>query len=138
MSKIAQRRICERQRQAEFPIDPDDYDEIDPAFVKTFDGQQFLLRNIETENGRIMIFSTITNIKRLSLAPVFIMDGTFSIAPTGFKQIFTIHGCVGKKFLPYVHMLLPNKAEKSYRKALRLLKRFAKENNIRLNPDIGF
>ena len=93
---------------------------------------------IKVDNGSILIFTTVTNSQRLSQASILIMDGTFSIAPNNFKQIFTIHGCYEqgerKPFLPFVHMLLPNKNEATYKIALRHLKHLAKENRITLAP----
>ncbi|EDS32775.1 conserved hypothetical protein [Culex quinquefasciatus] len=60
---------------------------------------------------------------------------------TGFKQIYTIHGSCGtgieRAFMPFVHMLLPNKQETTYRrKAFKALMRVAKRNNVNLNPKI--
>lgn len=130
LSKVAQRRICQRQRtRAKLPPDPSDYDHIKKEFRYTFDKQRFLLKNIQCNEGRIMLFTTIPNLTRLAKAEIYIMDGTFSSAPSGFRQIFTIHGSVGqdknRKFLPFVHFLLPDKIEGTYKKALKLLKNIA-------------
>ena len=41
------------------------------------------------------------------------------------KQIVTIHGHFGKCYLPLVYILLPNKEEVSYRKALQEVKKLS-------------
>lgn len=98
------------------------------------------MKNVRFNSGRIMLFTTVQNLQRLAQSKVFIMDGTFSSAPNGFAQIFTIHGSVGeqvhRKFLPFAHFLLPDKTEKTYRKSLKMIKNLAKEHKIRLDPDM--
>lgn len=122
------------------PNDPSDFDDIDPSFTRTFDGQDFLLQNVELDEGRMMIFSTVTNLARLSKSKVIVLDGTFSSAPEGFRQIFTVHGSIGngptQKFVPFVHALLPSKGKQVYKKALSFIKTFSKENDIDLNPPV--
>ena len=87
-----------------------------------------------------MIFSTVTNLARLSKSQVIVLDGTFSSAPDGFRQIFTIHGSIGSgpstKFAPFVHVLLPSKRKAVYKKALNAIKSIANDNNIVLNPPL--
>lgn len=141
MSKAAQRRVCQRQRaSSHLKTDPDDYEKIDPSFTVTFDNQQLLLKNVECDEGRILIFGTITNLRRLSQSKLYMLDGTFSTAPNNFRQVFTIlgsiNGTASGKFLPFVHMLLPSKNERTYFKALKLLRRIARENEIVLDPEI--
>lgn len=98
------------------------------------------MKNVEFENGRIMLFTTSIHLDKLAHADALIMDGTFSSAPTGFKQIFTIHGSIkngnGHVFVPLAYFLLPNKKEATYEKAFKLLKRAAKDLKIKIDPTI--
>lgn len=140
-SKLAQRRVIQRCRKTtRLPDDPTNYDEIEPAFTRTFDGQQFLLKNVQLKEGRMMIFSTVTNLRRLSKSGTVILDGTFSSAPNEFRQIFTIHGSIGSeaspKFVPFVHALLPSKSKQVYKAALACIKSIAKDHGIVLNPPV--
>lgn len=129
VSKPAQRKICQRSRQpAKYPKEPTpgNYVEIPDSFKKTLDGADFLLAVTETA----LLFSTNDNIRRLSTAKTWMMDGTFATtAPPGFTQIYSILGCSGSgdaaRYLPFVFILLTNKSEKTYTSALEeLLKPF--------------
>ncbi|XP_062704943.1 uncharacterized protein LOC134287313 [Aedes albopictus] len=129
VSKPAQRKICQRSRQpAKYPKEPTpgNYVEIPDSFKKTLDGADFLLAVTETA----LLFSTNDNIRRLSTAKTWMMDGTFATtAPPGFTQIYSILGCIGSgdaaRYLPFVFILLTNKSEKTYTSALEeLLKPF--------------
>lgn len=140
---MAQRKIIERHRtrtENALPQDPDNLENIEKEYCTTFDNEPFLLKNIATAEGQIMIFSTVANLKRLSKSRVYVLDGTFSSAPENFRQIYTIHGQVSqrlpKKFLPYVHILLPSKTQSVYKKAIKSIKRLARSHNIVLDPAI--
>lgn len=86
--------------------------------------------------GVSIIFGTVEHLRRLEASMVHSKK-----PPQGFKQIYTIHGSCGtgieRAFMPFVHMLLPNKQETTYRrKAFKALMRVAKRNNVNLNPKI--
>lgn len=141
LSKPAQKKVCQRyRRQPNIPDDPDDYAELDQNFTQTVDGRPIVLCNKKIQSGRFIIFGTVEHLRRLEASTIFIMDGTFKKTPQGFKQIYTIHGSCGtgieRAFMPFVHMLLPNKQETTYRKAFKALMRVAKRNNVNLNPKI--
>ncbi|XP_062565147.1 uncharacterized protein LOC134227577 [Armigeres subalbatus] len=140
LSKTAQRRICQRERGYNLPFDPEDPSKIDKEFTHTFDGRPFLLKNVEFDDGRIMLFSTSIHLEKLGESEVLIMDGTFSSAPANFKQIFTIHGVLknlnGNVFVPLAYFLPANKKEATYEKAFKLLKRAAKELKIKIDPTV--
>lgn len=46
----------------------------------------------EEEAKRLIIFGTRNNLDILKICQTIAMDGTFSIAPPLFRQLFTIHG----------------------------------------------
>ena len=57
-----------------------------------------------------MIFSTRSSLETLCETGVITMDGTFSVCPKFFHQLYTIHGFVHGHYIPLVHCLLPNRA----------------------------
>ncbi len=62
----------------------------------------------------MLIFSTGNNLQLLSAANTWYADGTFSIVPPLFTQLYTIHAdCMGQCH-PLIYALLPNKQERSY------------------------
>lgn len=67
-------------------------------FCKTESGENFLLYDSETttlENGnesRLVMFGTKSNMDFLALCPEIFMDGTFTVTPKLFNQLYTIHG----------------------------------------------
>ena len=81
------------------------------------------------DETRIIIFSTRSNLQRLSRSKEWHVDGTFKTSPTIFFQLFTILGSETQVIdddeqtiaLPYVYSLLPNKKESSYTKVLKIV-----------------
>lgn len=65
---------------------------IDGVFAQTSNGDNFVLFDNEDEQKRIVIFATKANLKFLLGCVDWYMDGTFSMTPPLFKQIYTIHG----------------------------------------------
>src|SRR5688572_3724980 len=84
------------------------------------------------------MFTTIANINQLNQSSFWIMDGTFKTVPTIFKQLYTIHGCVGgsenSRVLPLVYALMTSKSEECYRTLFQNLIDFGDEHNIDLQP----
>lgn len=64
---------------------------IDP-YNKTAKGDNFILFDDEGEMNRIIILGTKENLAFLVHCDDWYMDGTFSITPPLFKQVYTIHG----------------------------------------------
>lgn len=72
--------------------------ELTDKFCKTNSGESFLLfdsgpivKEGQSEK-RLIIFGTEANLKFLAECNEFFMDGTFTIAPKLFNQLYTIHG----------------------------------------------
>ena len=82
----------------------------------------FLLYAKMTEIGPITIFTCITNLEHLTHAEFLLADGTFSVTPKHFLQLYTIHGYYGGHYVPLVYVLLPNKQERAYQQILDILK----------------
>ena len=51
-------------------------------------------------------------------------DGTFSVAPDVFYQVYTIHGVIENAVIPLVYALLPNKTQE---KLFGCLEQFGKK-----------
>ena len=68
------------------------------------------------------ILSTENALQHLSEADTFFVDGTFSVCPSIFYQIFTIHIMKYNQVFPMIYALLPNKQRHSYNRAYMLLK----------------
>ncbi|XP_062558147.1 uncharacterized protein LOC134223025 [Armigeres subalbatus] len=140
VSKPAQRKICQRSRQpAKYPAEPTpgNYDDIPEQYKKTLDGADFLLSTSDS----VLLFTTIDNLRRLSTAKIWMLDGTFATAPPGFKQIYSIMGCIGSedtaRYLPFVFMLLTNKSEETYTCALEELVKIAETFGVELDPELA-
>ena len=54
-------------------------------YIKTQSGEDFLL----VDNDKIMIFATEENLRLMSEADAFYIDGTFSTCPSLFYQVWT-------------------------------------------------
>lgn len=79
------------------PMNPRDVSELilPEEYRTTIKGENFLLYDSSTDHGddnRFLIFGTIANLKFLARCESMYMDGTFSIVPVIFKQLYTIHG----------------------------------------------
>lgn len=90
------------------------------------------------EDNGILIFTTTENIRHLSRAKYWIMDGTFKTAPIIFKQLYTIHAPVGgtnQKIVPLLYALMTAKSEELYKRLFQELNEMANREDIELKPD---
>ncbi|KAB0803048.1 hypothetical protein PPYR_00018 [Photinus pyralis] len=87
--------------------------------------QQFLMYDSENQlmPGRILIFSTRSNLHLLAQSQEWFADGTFSTAPAIFEQLYTLHAIKNSAVVPLVYALLPNKTRATYVTFLQQLKR---------------
>lgn len=143
MSKTSQRKVIDRIRRKKAGLDlkknpnPDEFD-IPDILKNTLRGEQFLQKSVVNEEFKILIFATPANIKRLSEAVYWLMDGTFSTVPTEYRQLYSIHAPVGVepnvKVVPLVYMLMSKKSQEMYTNALETLLDVANNLNVNLNP----
>jgi hypothetical protein len=111
-----------RVREANTPPEPQSLEQINvpDSFCYTFNEELFLVKNIEINSERILLFTTKTNVQQLSQSPYWIMDSTFKVVPRIFYQLYTIYGPVGAKensrILPLVYVLMSGKSIKYYSK----------------------
>lgn len=66
-------------------------DSILPERFRHLDGQPFLIGDFQSDDKRALLFSTPELMKMMVKAEVIIMDGTFKISPTSFRQLYTLH-----------------------------------------------
>lgn len=87
--------------------------------------QQFLMYDSEDQlmSGRMLIFSTRSNLHLLAQSQEWFADGTFRTAPAMFTQVYTIHATKYNAVVPLVYALLPNKTRATYVKFLQESKR---------------
>ncbi|CAF1195693.1 unnamed protein product [Adineta ricciae] len=80
------------------------------AFRQTDRGENFVLY----EDDSMVIFTCDKNLSVLKECPHWFMDGTFSICPKSFYQLFTVHGMYSLQLIPLVYALLIGKNTKDY------------------------
>jgi len=86
----------------------------------TFNGMKFLFE--DTQDGdRVLVFTTTDNLNIMRKNLDWLVDGTFSIAPKIYTQLFSFHASYFGKNLPLVYCLLPDKTKKTYVKMFKLL-----------------
>lgn len=55
------------------------------------------------------------------MSPLVFADGTFSISPVQFYQLYTLHGLVFGKVFPLVYIFLNRKTQSLYTKVLQYI-----------------
>jgi len=66
------------------------------------------------------------------------MNGTFKTVTTIFRQLYTIHGSVGRndntRTMPLIYALMSSKTEQCYRRLFQDIIDFSEEDDIDLQP----
>ena len=83
-------------------------------FAYTFFNGQFLLH----KDDDMIIFGSDDGLNALSHSTRWQSDGTFSTAPTGFYQLYTIHCLYMWQMITCLWILLSGKSENLYKKIL--------------------
>lgn len=87
-------------------------------------------------NNRIIIFATKENVEILAKSSEWYADGTFSVCPLLFSQLYVIHGIICGHPIPLVFALLPNKMQSTYERLLVALKtEFPYMNPLKVHMD---
>jgi hypothetical protein len=71
---------------------------------------------------RIIAFASNFGLHMLKKAETWSSDGTFSVCPDPFFQLYSVHAHVGKHSYPAAFIFLPGKKRAHYHEALRALK----------------
>ena len=70
---------------------------------------------VTDEDLQVIIFATMGNLQHLGRANIWYGDVTFSVCPSLFYQLYTIHAEVYGQTVPLVYSLLPSKSRKCYK-----------------------
>ena len=89
-------------------------DEIPEPLKLTHSGDTFLYFDSGKSDSRILVFATLPALDLLSPSEICHCDGTFSVAPDVFYQVYTIHGVIEIAVISLVYALLPNKTQDTY------------------------
>ena len=79
-------------------------------------------------------FATVGNLHHLGIAETLYGDGTFSVCPSLFYQLYTIHAEVHGQIVPLVFNLLPSKSKRCYQFMWLQLRNLMQEKGI--NPAV--
>ncbi|CAG8745632.1 3892_t:CDS:2, partial [Dentiscutata heterogama] len=136
------RQTIHRVRHIDLSTEPSSLENLFiPENMKTIlNGLEFLISDSVVGQGRILVFTTVDNVRHLSRSRFWLMDGTFKTVPTFFRQLYTIHGCVGgnenSRVMPLVFALMSSKSEEFYRRLFQRLIDFGEEYGIYLSPQV--
>jgi hypothetical protein len=139
-SNEALRKSIRRIRNTDFLSEPESVEDITiPENMKvTLDGVNFLVKDSTIGENRILLFTTVTNIRNLEQSCLWIMDGTFKTVPTLFRQLYTIHARVGgdenSRIMPLVYALMSSKSRECYERLFQDLIDFGNEQDLHLQP----
>lgn len=87
---------------------------LEGKWAHTARGEDWTFHNGYLEGQWVIIFTTAANTRHLSRSQVWYGDGTVSVAPPMFTQLFTIHDEMNGHINPLVFCLLPRKTAKPY------------------------
>lgn len=71
---------------------------------------------------RLLIFGTNAMVNVLKNATEWMMDATFKVVPSLFYQLLIIHAIFNGHVFPVLYILMPNKQEDTYNRALNMVK----------------
>jgi hypothetical protein len=90
--------------------------------------EKFLLADSGKEMNRILIFGRKMGLNILERSKTWFVDGTFSVSPSLFAQVYVILAEDVGGIHPVIYALLPNKKNETYRKLFEML--------LNLNPGL--
>jgi hypothetical protein len=103
-------------------------------YIATTNNQQFLqYDNGQNAGNRMLVFYSPDSLERLANAQTFFMDGTFSVGPHPFKQLYTIRVLVKDVTGTAVYAFLPNKCQDTYRELFQSLVDNYHASNLQFN-----
>ena len=147
-------KTMRRVRRRNLPPNPrtlDELRELPAAYQRTLQGERFLLFDSRADDGgeedddetvdardRVIIFATRKNIEILCTSRTWFLDGTFSVSPTIFTQLFTVVGLQKRAGhdssegvpLPLVYALLSRKTQDQYEAVLAAVKQAVEEYRL--------
>ena len=110
------KRLLHRHRAKHLPSAPKTLADLvlEGEWTQTTKGEPFLLCDEMIEGERLIIFCSEQSLRKLASVDTWYGDGTFSIAPRHFFQLYTLHTEVLKKVLPMAFCFLTRKTQSVY------------------------
>ncbi|CAF1607515.1 unnamed protein product, partial [Didymodactylos carnosus] len=91
---------------------------IDPEHTKTMRQHTFLQFDSSPINKRLLIFSTKKQLRILESSESEYVDGTFSVVPEIYFQLYTINATYLEHIVPVVYILLQGKTQRLYKQMI--------------------
>lgn len=108
-------RQCRQRTQNTIPLPLSTEELVIPKeYTTTKANEDFLLFDSGCIGPRTLVFGTKKNLSYLKDSQHWFMDGTFSVTPSLFAQLYTIHAYVNGRTIPCLYCLLPNKKQATY------------------------
>ncbi|CAF1140680.1 unnamed protein product [Adineta steineri] len=110
--------------------------EIPDSYQKTLSNKQFLLMDfyLKRSKERVIVYATTQQLQLLFTSTTIFMDGTFSVAPSGFEQVFLIHVEYFGQGLPVAYCLMSNRRAATYIELFQRLKHEAEVLGMQFQP----
>ncbi|CAF0874140.1 unnamed protein product, partial [Didymodactylos carnosus] len=133
---IARRGILKLRHRKLPPIPKTENFTIPDQFTKTRNGELFLIHDTTHSRlgGRLLMFSSPAQLKRLFKCEILSCDGTFSSTAKPWKQCYIIMGKVGDILVPLVICLTMCRTKTLYMKILMVLDDIAVSQNTTFLP----
>jgi len=137
MERKLQRVKQEARGHPECPKTFDDLANIPDKFKLTYDEKPFLIANVKTPAGRIIIYGSKEGLKMMSRGEIWTMDGTFSVVPKPFTQLYSFMSEIEGYSYPCIFCLLPDKKGPSYKIVMETLRdKLAEKGPINLKQAV--
>jgi len=128
------RRILWRQRATHIPRLPQSRKDVllEGKWAETLDGRRFA---VPSDPDQMLLFASDNHLRLLAQSKTVFMDGTFTVCPSLYFQLFTIHGVVEDTVVPLAYCLLPNKTRAAYFDMLALIRKRTADMQLSFDPD---
>ncbi|XP_041369007.1 uncharacterized protein LOC121383200 [Gigantopelta aegis] len=111
------KRALRRERAKHMPKNPTSLRDLmlDDEWTTSSDGDRFLIYDNGVDSSdRMLVFGTDDGLRHLASSESWFMDGTFTVAPLLFTQLYVIRVPLGESAVTCVYAFLPNKHQSTY------------------------
>ncbi|XP_076039031.1 uncharacterized protein LOC143024135 [Oratosquilla oratoria] len=112
------KRVLRRVHAAHCPKDPQSLQELD---ITGPWASNLLYDNGPAADELIIVFASPGHLEQLAACDDWCMDGTFSVAPRLFTQLYVVQGRIGEGYFPLAFALLQRKTQTTYEELFRVL-----------------